>query len=52
MILERINGPDDIKKLKDGELAVLAEEIRSLGVGKVIKIDDLSLFFFHNDSPP
>ena len=51
MILERINGPDDIKKLKDGELAVLAEEIRSLGVGKVIKIDDLSLFFFHNDSP-
>ena len=29
----------------------LAEEIRSLGVGKVIKINDLSLFFFHNDSP-
>ena len=29
----------------------LAEEIRSLGVGKVLKIDDLSLFFFHNDSP-
>ena len=29
----------------------MAEEIRSLGVGKVIKIDDLSLFFFHNDSP-
>ena len=35
MILERINGPDDIKKLKDGELAVLAEEIRSFLIEKI-----------------
>ena len=35
MILERINGPDDIKKLKDGELALLAEEIRSFLIEKI-----------------
>ena len=29
----------------------LAEKIRSLGMGKVIKINDLCLFFFHNNSP-
>lgn len=33
--MERINGPDDIKKLKDGELAVLAEEIRSFLIEKI-----------------
>ena len=40
-----------ILDLGSTENTVLAREIRSLGVGKVIKIDDLSLFFFHNDSP-
>lgn len=41
MILERINGPDDIKKLKDGELALLAEEIRSFLIEKISAQGDI-----------
>ena len=29
MILDKINGPDDVKKLNETELRELAEEIRS-----------------------
>ncbi len=29
MILERINGPEDIKKISEKELPTLAKEVRS-----------------------
>ena len=35
MILERINGPDDIKTLNETELKALAEEIRRFLIEKI-----------------
>ncbi|MCR5370848.1 MAG: 1-deoxy-D-xylulose-5-phosphate synthase [Clostridium sp.] len=35
MILERINGPEDVKKLKGEELSQLAEEIRTFLIEKI-----------------
>ena len=35
MILEQINSPKDVKKLKPEELTVLAEEIRTFLIDKI-----------------
>ena len=35
MILDKINGPDDVKKLNETELRELAEEIRSFLIEKI-----------------
>lgn len=35
MLLEKINGPEDIKKLNDEEIKALAEEIRSFLIEKI-----------------
>ena len=35
MMLERINGPEDIKKLTKQELDILSQEIRDFLVGKI-----------------
>lgn len=35
MFIERINSPEDLKKLDTNELTVLAEEVRTLIIEKV-----------------
>ena len=37
MYIENINGPEDVKKLSDEQLNVLAEEIRKALLEKLIK---------------
>ena len=36
MVLDRINSPKDLKELKKEELSLLADEMRSLIIKKVI----------------
>ena len=36
-VLDRVNGPEDLKKLSSDELTTLAEEIRSYLVASVAK---------------
>ncbi len=38
MYLEKINGPEDIKKLNINELGVLADEVRSALINKISKV--------------
>ena len=35
MVLEKINGPNDIKNLNDEELKLLADEIRDFLINKI-----------------
>ncbi len=38
MILERINGPEDIKKISEKELPTLAKEVRSALINRLSAI--------------
>ena len=49
MILDKINGPDDVKKLNETELRELAEEIRSFLIEKISHTGGHPVSYTHLD---